>query len=117
MLTPTEVLIYNCDNLKLTVSNEAVLRGWRDKYTGLWEVPLKESVNNIGEDTILLNRSDPKEAMHNVYGLPSTEKTILYLHACTGHPTKSTWLAAIRAGNYLSWPLLTATAVSKHFPE
>ena len=30
---------------------------------------------------------------------------------------KKTWITAIRAGNYLSWPMLTTTAVIKHFPE
>ena len=55
--------------------------------------------------------------MNNVYELPNTAQTIRYLHACAGYPTKSTWLTAIRAGNYLSWPMLTASAVNKHFPE
>ena len=126
ILTPTEVLIYDGEDLKLTVSNEAVLRGWRDEPSGLWRVPLKEEVNNVEEDTILFDRPphstvfdnlDPTEDINNVYELPNTAQTIRYLHACAGYPTKSTWLTAIRAGNYLSWPMLTATAVAKHFPE
>ena len=126
ILTPTEVLIYDGEDLKLTVSNEAVLRGWRDETSGLWRVPLKEEVNNVEEDTILFDRPphstvfdnlDPTEDINNVYELPNTAQTIRYLHACAGYPTKSTWLTAIRAGNYLSWPMLTATAAAKHFPE
>ena len=55
--------------------------------------------------------------MHNVYELPSTKEAIGYMHACTGFPTKTTWLKAIWAGNYATWPNLTAKAVTKHFPE
>ena len=30
---------------------------------------------------------------------------------------KTTWIDAIEAGNYITWPGLTTTAVRKHFPE
>jgi hypothetical protein len=30
---------------------------------------------------------------------------------------KETWLNAIKAGNYVTWPGVTTTAVRKHFPE
>ncbi len=40
-----------------------------------------------------------------------------YLHACAGIPTKSTWLKAIRGGNYATWPHLSEEAVRKHFLE
>eukprot|EP00804_Cyclotella_cryptica_P007757 CCRYP_001358-RA/>CCRYP_001358-RA protein AED:0.08 eAED:0.05 QI:0/0/0/1/0/0/4/0/1076 len=53
----------------------------------------------------------------NVYELPSIEQSIRYLHAAAGFPTKSTWLAAIRKGNYSTWPLITVKNVHKHFPQ
>ena len=53
----------------------------------------------------------------NVYKLPSTKEVNRYLHACAGFPSKTTWIKAIRAGNYATWPHLTTTAVNKHFPE
>jgi hypothetical protein len=49
--------------------------------------------------------------------LPSTERVIRYLHAAAGFPTKSTWLQAIKAGFYATWPMLTTKKVTKHFPE
>ena len=76
VLTPTEVLIYDGEDLKMTVSTDAVLRGWRDEPSGLWRVPLKEAVSNENEDTILIDRPDPSETMNNVYELPSTAQTI-----------------------------------------
>ena len=57
------------------------------------------------------------DTIGNVYELPSIEQTIWYLHAAAGFPTKTTWLKAIRKGNYNTWPLLTVKNVNKHFPE
>jgi hypothetical protein len=42
---------------------------------------------------------------------------IRYLHAATGYPTKSTWITAIKNGNFVTWPLLTVENVNKHYPE
>ena len=44
---------------------------------------------------------------NSVYDLPSTEQAIKWMHAVCGYPVKSTWLAAVQAGNYTGWPLLT----------
>lgn len=34
-----------------------------------------------------------------------------------GFPTKATWIKAIQAGNYATWPLLNVENFNKHFPE
>ena len=39
------------------------------------------------------------------------------MHAVCGYPVKSTWLKAIKAGNFIEWPMLTAHNVSKYYPE
>ena len=52
-----------------------------------------------------------------MYNLPSTKQIVRYLHACAGFPTKTTWLKAIRARSYNTWPHLSAKNVQKHFPE
>ena len=57
------------------------------------------------------------DTIGNVYELPSIEQTIRYLHAAAGFPTKTTWLKAIRKGNYNTWPLITVKNVNTHFPE
>ena len=59
----------------------------------------------------------PEEEIHNVYELPSIERTIRYLHAEEGFPTKSTWIKSIRNGNFLIWPLITVTNAHKNFSE
>ena len=54
---------------------------------------------------------------NSVYDLPSTEEAIKWMHAVCGYPVKSTWLKAVKAGNYTGWPLLTERNVSKYYPE
>ena len=57
------------------------------------------------------------DTIGNVYELPSIDQTIQYLHVAAGFPTKTTWLKAIRKGNYSTWPLVAVKNVTKHFPE
>ena len=39
------------------------------------------------------------------------------MHAACGYPAKSTWIKAIRKGNYAGWPLLSVENVHAHYPE
>ena len=118
VLTPEEVLIFDdLGDLQLTISQAAILKGWRCKTTGLWRVPLTPVPLDEKEDTIVLNRPNPTHAINSAYELPSTEQLIRYLHACAGYPTRETWVKAIRAGNYVSWPCVTVKRVNNFYPE
>jgi hypothetical protein len=39
------------------------------------------------------------------------------MHAVCGYPVKLTWLKAIKAGNYVDWPMLTERNVQKYYPQ
>jgi len=39
------------------------------------------------------------------------------MHAVCGYPVKSTWLKAIKAGNFIRWLLLTTENIKKYHPE
>ena len=57
------------------------------------------------------------ERANSVYDLPSIQQAIKWMHAVCGYPVKSTWLKAIKAGNFVGWPLLnekTSTVLSRH---
>jgi hypothetical protein len=54
---------------------------------------------------------------NSVYDLPSTKQAIKWMHAICGYPVKSTWLKAIKAGNYVGWPMLNERNVQKYYPE
>ena len=103
--------------MKLTITQEAFLKGWRCKTTVIWRVPLAPVRNDKKEDTTLLDSPSPKHAINIAYEFPSTEQLIRYLHACAGYPTKETWVKSIRTGNYVSWPGFTVKKVNKYYPE
>jgi hypothetical protein len=122
-----EVNIYDQRNTIITVSRSAILRGWREPGTNdLWRIPLVPVVRNNNTDTLLVkrppseylpNRPLPSEATHNVYELKTQPELVRYLHAAAGFPTKPTWYKAVKNGQFVSWPGLTAAAVARHFPE
>ena len=118
VFTPTEVLVYDGEACK---SKTPVWRGWRDKESGLWRIPLQQQVNNVNTDTVIMTESQMKatfeEHILSVQNLPSKAEHIKYLHAALGFPTKETWLAATRAGFLTSWPGVNVTAINKHFPQ
>eukprot|EP00804_Cyclotella_cryptica_P006238 CCRYP_010107-RA/>CCRYP_010107-RA protein AED:0.28 eAED:0.28 QI:0/-1/0/1/-1/1/1/0/563 len=132
------------DSNKIHANATSILQGYRCPHTGLWRVPLRQITCNINNDTLILDSpcgtkslntkyvvpsteeirallaSSSTREQHsilNVYELPSIQQTIRYLHAAAGFPTKTTWMAAIRRGNYDTWPLVTVANVHKHFPQ
>jgi hypothetical protein len=52
---------------------------------------------------------------NNVHRLITKEQLCDYLHQAAGHPVKKMWLAAIKEGEYATWPGLTYKLVSNHF--
>ena len=44
---------------------------------------------------------------YSVYDLTSVEALVRYMHVVSGLPVKSTWLRAIKKGNFETWPGLT----------
>ncbi len=59
---------------------------------------------------------DECEKVANVYDILSINQTNKYLHAAVGYPVEDTWVKVINAGNYTTWPGLTATVACKTFP-
>ena len=83
----------------------------------MWQIPLKDRVENDTTDTLVVNWPNTLHAILNVYKIASTEKLIRYLNATSGFLKKETWIKSIRAGNFVSWPGLTVRAVWRDFSE
>ena len=125
-----QVNVYDVNDVTISVSRGALLRGWRDD-TGLWRIPLlptvqQDNVTNVNTDTVLVskpptellaNRPPPSDAVCNVYELKTQPELVRYYHAAAGFPTKPTWLQAIKNNHYASWTGLTYDGVSKYYPE
>ena len=67
--------------------------------------------------TITPTKALTKKNHARLNNLPNLEALICFLHAVARSPIKSTWLQAIRAGNYDSWPGLTHAAALKYSPS
>ena len=56
-------------------------------------------------------------AAYSAYHLPSVRALVRYFHAAAGFPVRATWLQAIKAGNYESWPGLTYNNAARYCPS
>ena len=65
------------------------------------------SDNQQERRTKIHNNKNRKTEAHSVYDLPNLEALVRYMHAAAGFTVKSTWLKAIKNGNFESWPGLT----------
>ena len=102
-----ECNIYDRKKVKIVISEKAVLKGYRCKNSGVWRIPLKNTIFKKNMDTIIIDRPIPGEAISHIFELPSTENTIKYMHAAAGFPVKETRIRAVRAGNYTTGPGLS----------
>ena len=141
-----EVNIFDGHTATITVLEDEVLKGWRCPRTKLWRIPLQAQVTDLNMYTLLINSITRRESLNslytvptpasvlsrierfnsnhaaeetinNVYDIPILVRTVQYLHAAAGFPTKATWIKIIQNGNYLTWPLLDIKDVNKNFPE
>jgi hypothetical protein len=90
------------DQVTVTKNKECVMRGSRDPKSRLWRVDLKQKLERHEIQYIHAHDKNNQKYLIN------------YLHAACFSPVKSTWITAIRNGNFLSWPGLTEHAVEKH---
>ena len=80
----------------------------------IYKVPTTPTITET-INFMLHNAPKTTEAIHNVYDLLSIKPAIRYLHAVSCFPTIHTWIKAIIAGNYNTWPFLTVKNVNKYF--
>jgi hypothetical protein len=97
------VTIHKSKTVTITTTEPPILQGCKAKGAKLW--------------TISADVSSTKEQVNKVYDLPSISQTVRYLHAAAGFPTEETWIKAIKAGNFNTWPTLTSSTVRRHFPK
>jgi hypothetical protein len=98
------VTFHKKGTLTISMSEPPVLQGCKKKGAKLWTVSSAATDNEY-------------KKVANVYNIPSINQTIKCLHAAAGYPVEDTWVKVINAGNYTTWPELTATTACKHFPE
>ena len=83
------VNVYDANDTIITITRDAILRGWWDTDNKLWHIPLVDMVQNQNTNTIIVNRPvteilpnhpPTKEAIYNVYELKTTPELVRYHH-------------------------------------
>jgi hypothetical protein len=89
------------DQVTVSKNKTCVMYGSRDRKSRLWRVDLEQKFEN---NKVQCNHTNQKDLIN-------------YLHAACFSPVKSTWITAIKDGNFSSWPGLTEHAVEKHLSK
>jgi hypothetical protein len=93
------------DQVTVSKNQKCVKHGSRYPKSRLWRVDLKKRFET--------NQVQCNHAHDN-----SNQKDLInYLHSACFSPVKSTWITAIKNGNFSSWPGLTEHAVEKHLSK
>jgi hypothetical protein len=88
-------------NVTIQNDNVIVLTGTRDA-NGLWVLNLKN------DTTIAPTNTTNQHATNNVYKHRSQKDIVKYLHEACCSPEPSTWIKAIDAGHFATWPGLAS---------
>ncbi len=112
----TEARIYDGTTTTITASGEPIIVAPRCNDTSLWKMELNLDYEVLGMACPAQFIAGADEA-NAIFDLPNNRQTLQYLHALAGLPVKETFLAAVSAGNYATWPGLTTTLIAKHFPD
>ena len=95
VFTKEEVIICDEKQVKVKLHAPPFVRGVRGRNR-LWHVSQHRKV----EPALYCART--------VYTQETEQDLTMYRHACAGYPVIKTWIKAIAAGNYCSWPNLSA---------
>ena len=96
---------FNRESLQVKKNEKLILQGFRNYQDGLWDIPMPIPPPK----TINLNaRIRKNTAVH---------KLANYLHACAGSPALTTFQAAIKKGNFLTWPNIENINFHKYIPN
>ena len=100
----------------ITCQRNPILIGKRDER-GRYHIPLTHAHGKWQPCKPTKKNKKYHQQANSVYDLPSTEEAINWMHAVCGYLVKSTWIKAIKAGNYTGWMMLTERNAAKYYPE
>jgi hypothetical protein len=103
-----------CNDYHHVSNKDPILVAPRCQDTGLWKFDLDyEFLGQEYPDHFIVGVDEA----NTIFDLPNTQQSLLYHHAAAGFPPKDAFLDVVKAGNYATWPGLTATLILKHFPD
>jgi hypothetical protein len=108
--------VFKEEDILITCKGEPILFGIQDNQ-GQYRIPLMQQRGHWQPQCASKQARKALQQANSIYNLPSTKQAIKWMHAVCGYPVKSTWLKAIKAGNYGGWPILTERNVQKYYLE
>ena len=87
-----KVNLYDKQSVKITVSEEAVLNGWRCPHTKLWRVPLQTHITNLTTQTLFLNGPTGVDSKIQRYIVPNITACLEQMNIFTqetAHPPQT----------------------------
>jgi hypothetical protein len=97
------VTMHKLGTLTIAMTELPILQGCKPKGAKLCIILVKSETNI--------------EQANNACDLPSISQTVRYHHTSAGFPFTDTWIKAIKAINYNTWPTITPATVQRHFTE
>jgi hypothetical protein len=116
VFTKEGVNVFKEEDILITYKGEPILIGIQDNE-GQYQIPLMQQEGHWQPRRPSKQAWKALQQANRVYNLPSTKQAIKWMHAICGYPVKSTWLKAIKAGDYLGWPMLTECNIQKYYPK
>lgn len=116
IFTKDGITVHKEEDVLITCKGQPILIGVRDEH-GRYRIPLVQQKGRWQPRPPKKRVNEKLQQANSVYDLPSIEQAIKWMHAVCGYPVKSTWIKAVKAGNFIGWPLLTTKNIAKYYPE
>jgi hypothetical protein len=110
VLTKEGANVFNEEDILMTCKGDPILIGIQDNH-GQFQIPLMQQQGHWQPQCPSKQARKALQQANSVYDLPSTKQAIKWMHAICGYPIKATWLKAIKARDYVGWPMLTERSV------
>jgi hypothetical protein len=94
------------EKVEVTKGGKCLMLGSRDPHSRVWRVNLKEEVKPVR-----------KSECNHAHDTSNQKELINYVRGAGFSPVKSTWISAIKNGNFTSWPGLTEQSVDKYLSK
>jgi hypothetical protein len=116
VFTKDGVNVFKEEDILITCKGEPILIGVRDGH-GQYQIPLMQQRRQWQPRRPSKQARKELRQANSVYDLLLTKQAIKWMHAVCGYPVKLTWLKAIKAGNYMGWPMLNERNIQKYYPK
>ena len=116
-------VLFRAREARIMKNNKVILRARRNNVNGMYEVELPRPEPTEKLPQYKYHASQPGKqdyevsTANNVYEIKTKKEIIKFLHKAAGSPVKSTWIQAIKNGQYTTWPGLTTKIVEKYLEK